>query len=502
MADTELTPRQLDRAIGAVLGGAVGDALGAGFEFGPPLADDAAVEPLGGGSFGWGPGEWTDDTQQASAIVRAGSGGQFAEAAVADALLTWFRDGPVDIGRQTREVLALASSGGGAALSGAARQFQVGHPDAAGNGSLMRTGPVALTALSDVDLVARRAARLSAFTHPHPDCVAACVLWSVAIHSLVVRRSGGPPAEGWPALLEQGLDWVDEADQTRWRRYIADGPTRPARVFAAGNGWVVDAFRQVVSVLASTPVPPGPAGPRHLSDCLLALVRGGGDTDTVAAIAGAMLGAAWGVTAIPARWRLDLHGDVPGVRTVVRLTGAELETQVRLLVAKGHPDKQGWPAVASLSQHYRMVENARRRTVTVEPGVVFGTVGSLSHVLEAAASPFTVVSLCRVGLDDVPFPHMHLPVALLDDDQANANLPFVLADIADLVEQRRSAAEPVYVHCVNGETRAPAVLATYLARHRGRAPETALGHAERAFQTRLRPTFRQAVAAAAGLVLS
>ena len=57
-----------DRAVGAVLASAVGDALGAPYEFGPPNpAAPCAME--GGGGFGWAPGEWTDDTQMALAIL-------------------------------------------------------------------------------------------------------------------------------------------------------------------------------------------------------------------------------------------------------------------------------------------------------------------------------------------------------------------------------------------------------------------------------------------------
>ncbi len=485
-----LSPRQTDRALGAVLGGAVGDALGAGFEFGPALADDAEVEPVGGGRFGWGPGSWTDDTQLASAIVLAAAGA-FSVASVAEAFLTWYRAGPVDVGNQTRGALSAATSPD--QLPGVARQYQIAHPDAAGNGSLMRTGPVALTALDDPDLVARRAAEISALTHPQPDCVAACVLWSLAIRTLITRDGDGPPWQGWIGVLEEGLPWLAPADRPRWQEYLRDGPTRPAKIFAAGNGWVVDAFRQVVSVLTTTPVPPGPAAPRHLADCLRTLVRGGGDTDTVAAIGGALLGAAWGSTAIPSRWRLDLHGDAPGATSVTRLTGVQLEASTRLAVNGGRPDKQGWPGTPSLMQHYRMVENARRRTVTVEPGLVFGTVVSLSGVLDEAAAPFTVISLCRLGTTDVPLPHVRLPVTFIDNDHDNAHLAFVLADTADVIDHLRRRGKPVYVHGVKAESRTPAVLAAYLARHRNQTAAGAVAHAERAFRTELRPVFRQAV---------
>lgn len=64
----DLTPAQLDRAIGAVVGSAVGDALGAGYEFTYP-AQDLIPEMIGGGLGNFAPGEWTDDTAQAAAIL-------------------------------------------------------------------------------------------------------------------------------------------------------------------------------------------------------------------------------------------------------------------------------------------------------------------------------------------------------------------------------------------------------------------------------------------------
>ena len=60
-----LSSAQLDRAVGVLIGTAAGDALGAPYEFHPPLTPEQAVEMIGGGTFGWERGEWTDDTSMA-----------------------------------------------------------------------------------------------------------------------------------------------------------------------------------------------------------------------------------------------------------------------------------------------------------------------------------------------------------------------------------------------------------------------------------------------------
>jgi ADP-ribosylglycohydrolase len=82
-----LTTAQLDRACGALLATAAGDALGAGYEFGPPLPPGAPVEMEGGGSFDWAPGEWTDDTAMAVAVAEtAARGADLRTAAAQDAV--------------------------------------------------------------------------------------------------------------------------------------------------------------------------------------------------------------------------------------------------------------------------------------------------------------------------------------------------------------------------------------------------------------------------------
>jgi len=69
MSTPALNTAQLDRAVGVLLGTAAGDALGAGYEFGPPLPATTPVAMNGGGTFEWAPGEWTDDTSMAWVIA-------------------------------------------------------------------------------------------------------------------------------------------------------------------------------------------------------------------------------------------------------------------------------------------------------------------------------------------------------------------------------------------------------------------------------------------------
>ena len=113
--------------------------------------------------------------------------------AVGTRFLEWFASGPRDVGIHTRRVLSRATSG--TALTAAAADVQAENPNAAGNGSLMRTGPVALAHLGNDEKLAAAAKAMSELTHAHPDAVEACVLWTAAIDDAV--RTGtlqGPRA--------------------------------------------------------------------------------------------------------------------------------------------------------------------------------------------------------------------------------------------------------------------------------------------------------------------
>ena len=170
-----------DRATGAVLGSAAGDALGAGYEFTNP-GPDREIAMKGGGGFGWAPGEWTDDTQMAVAILDVIATGSSDLDAIASNFLTWYAAGPADVGNQTRSVLGSAAIPEDLAVVAVA--FMDANPEAAGNGALMRTAPVALTALDDRTEIARLAGSTASLTHAHPDSVA-------RLCSLVVGDPGG-----------------------------------------------------------------------------------------------------------------------------------------------------------------------------------------------------------------------------------------------------------------------------------------------------------------------
>jgi len=428
-----LTAKQTDRAVGALLGAAAGDALGVPYEYGSrPLTGEPRM--LGGGLGGIAPGQWSDDTEMACAIALVSATGadlrtEAALDAIAGQFLRWYDDNPPDLGLQTRTVLSQRPA--------SAAQMRVIAADlhnrtgrTAGNGSLMRTAPVALAHLGDPDAIAAAARAVSALTHHDPVAGEACVLWCLAIELAV--RTGRLD-------IRTGLGHVDE---TYWAPLLTQAETVTPAHYAHSNGWVVAALLAAWSALSRTAT---------LRDALIIAVQGGGDTDTIAAITGALAGAAYGSSTIPFDWRRTLHG-WPGLRA------RDLTRLAYLTANDGQPGPGGWPSAERLSSY----NGASTRTAPHpdDPGVLLGAVGALRPGIADA-----VVSLCRLGATQAPLtgvtPPDHLEVWLVDDEDANNNLPLILRDTAFAVQQLRNEGKTVLLHCVHAHTRTPIVAAAY-----------------------------------------
>ena len=430
----KLTSIQLDRAAGAVLASAAGDALGAGYEFGPPLPDGTPVHMNGGGGFGWAPGEWTDDTSMTVPILRALSEGRMLDDAAQDRIVAEWIDWAStakDVGNQTRAVLGSADSSAASARS-AARLLHDRVGRSGGNGSLMRTGPVALGYLDDPDALVGAAREVSGLTHYDADAGDACVLWSLAIRHAILTGV---------VDVRVGLDRLDPDRRDRWVGLIEAAEAKQPREFAH-NGWVVEAFQGAWSAIHRG---------SGLIDILERAVRGGRDTDTVAAIAGSLAGATHGASAVPARWRRILHG-WPG------LSGAELARLAVLAARGGASDAAGWPAAN------RFAPSAVDRLVRHphDEGVLLGSLAALRRLPREVDA---VVSLCRVGRAETALPTVEF--WLVDQSASNPNLRFVLDDAADTIAALRAEGRTVFVHCFEGRSRTPAVAAAYSIRHRG-----------------------------------
>lgn len=415
---------------------------------------------IGGGPFGFAPGEWTDDTQMAICVAEEAAAGHLDPSAVGERFLAWFREGQRDVGNQTSAVLSRTT--GGDELAGIAAEHFARNPGgSAGNGSLMRTAPVALAHLGDDDAIAEAARAISNLTHADPLAGDACVLWCIGIDRAVreARLDG----------VRDGLDLLPDAACARWTALLDEAETEPPRTFRR-NGYVITALQAAYAAARQTPVPEDqPCS--HLPAALRAAVHIGHDTDTVAAIAGSLLGARWGAPAVPFAWRRKLHG-WPGYRA------RDLRRLAVLAARNGRLDRAGWPDARHLgSSYYERVFPLEPIDVALpdDPGVRVGNMAGLGQPSEGPA-PDVVISLCRIGADDPPAGCEAHELFLVDhaEDGANPNLDFVLRDTATAMVAFRDAGQTVFLHCVAGMSRTPTVAAAYLAERFGLSGSDAL----------------------------
>ena len=275
-----------ERAVGSILGIAVGDALGAPFEF-RRAADIAS--PLPAFELPWmgmPPGTWTDDTAMArnlwaSLIAREGV---FDPDDVVARHLAWLATGPPDVGNLTRRVLSRLRDGD----PDAARAYveQRGPEVSAGNGSVMYCAPLGVVHARRPEVLHELAPALSALTHWDERCRTSCLAVTLAVAALVAGASPERAVvEAIAAVSErEGGEELEYLVGEAGRARPLDGPDMGFTLFTAGIALQV-------------------AGEgRGFEDGLRHVVGLGGDTDTNAAVAGALLGAAYGTRAIPQGW--------------------------------------------------------------------------------------------------------------------------------------------------------------------------------------------------------
>ena len=278
-----------DRARGAAVGAAIGDALGMPLEFGPRRPADRLVRDMVSGRLP--AGTFTDDTEMALALADSLLAHRPLDPTdLARRFVGWLQSAPSDVGIHTRNVLSrfAARQPWEEAVAAAQRQ----RPDSAGNGSVMRCWPVALVHWNDLDSLLAGSRLQSRVTHPHPECEAASVFVNALIYGLL---HGLPPA----GAVDRALEAVDVPAPLR--AAIEQAPSR-SRDELQNSGWVRHTVESAVWGLLTTGT---------FEEALVQVVNLGNDADTAGAVAGALAGAAYGMDAIPLRWRQVLHGEWP-----------------------------------------------------------------------------------------------------------------------------------------------------------------------------------------------
>lgn len=277
-----LSPLEGRRA-GAILGLAVGDALGATYEFCSPAEVPAGpLEMAGGGWLDLEPGETTDDTALARAVLAGYGNGALDLRRVREEMLSWQDTKPKDIGNQTARAIGYLRN----------------HPDALslpedadaqGNGAVMRAAAHGVKAV-DAGEAARNAWREAALTHPSWEARASGALVAALVAHLV---AGAGPGEALNASYELLGD--KDTPEKRVREVL-----RPMENYRHDpGGWTVHTTRLALLCLLDG---------SDFRGALEGMVRLGGDADTNGAVAGALLGARFGAGSIPSGWLGALRG--------------------------------------------------------------------------------------------------------------------------------------------------------------------------------------------------
>lgn len=474
------------RVMGVLIGAACADALGAPFEFGmpgewsrrfPEPVVGGTGEMIGGGGFGWAPGEFTDDTQMGLLLAESilATGGIDLD----DLWNRWTRWARTanDVGIITRATLGRPTREGAAE----AAHRDVGRSGS--NGALMRVFPIGIAFLGLTGDEATRATMAAAVAQAaitHHDPAAG---WGAAIAAELIRRAvlaptlpgvrPGSTAVDPLAELDDIVACVPAPVRDRFATMLAPDWT-PNQPGDPSNGSVWGCLAQAVWAL------------RHhhgYHDVVTAAIDLGGDTDTVACVAGAIAGAAYSIQGIPGRWLTYVHGNIdrdavapagtqgrPGLgelldrdphSAMVRYSGVELQNMARRLA--GLTVKSDTPSENPAGPQRLEVQ---REGATIALDV---HAADLQGTLDAATDDpsFAVLSLCRVNhwLDHVPVRRAYY----IRDEEGleNADLAGVITDAVDTIDAWLAEGRKVIVHCHGGRSRTTVVLRAWAMRHLG-----------------------------------
>ena len=267
------------RARGCMLGQLAGDSLGSLVEF-LDAAEIRRQYPGGvrlladGGPFDLIAGQPTDDSEMALAMARGlASLGRYCAMRTGKAYRAWLDSAPFDCGITIRNALNGSPS-----------------PTSQANGALMRVSPLGIFGAgrkrADVMAWAKKDAAL---THVHPVCGQANALFAALLAHAI--REGGTGAE----LYETLLGWMKRMKlEPALREAVERAALEKPRDYQSQMGWVLIALQNALWQMLHAP---------SFEEGVVDTVMQGGDTDTNAAIAGALLGAIHGEEAVPAQWR-------------------------------------------------------------------------------------------------------------------------------------------------------------------------------------------------------
>lgn len=265
-----------NRAIGALVGLAVGDAVGTTLEFKPKPSHPILTDMVGGGPFKLKSGQWTDDTSMALALADwLASDVDLDPADLMSRFVRWYKNGEYsctgtffDIGNATRAALNRFIDSG-EPLAGSP------NPRSAGNGALMRLSPVAIRFWKDRERLAEIAEVQTLTTHGAEECVDASIRFAGLLADVISGKNISD------ALRDEPTSGINSVWRGAHRSKIQ------------GTGYVVDCLNAALWAVSRT---------TSFRSAILLAANLGDDADTTAAVVGQLAGAVYGISGIPVEW--------------------------------------------------------------------------------------------------------------------------------------------------------------------------------------------------------
>ena len=278
-----------DRVTGTLVGLATGDALGAPLEFKsrerirkdyPEPLTEMTASPL------WKKGEFTDDTQMALILAESLLCNHRLDSGDVGARFQRWAETAKDVGMQTRRVLRRPAYTADP-IESAHRDYLEYPHQSAGNGALMRCAPLALFRLESLPLLIECSRRSAAITHGDPKAHGSCVLLNAWIRQIILHQTRDARSEVFELLPER--------ERTVWSRWRDIGRYPESQI--RSGGYTVDTLEAATWSFLTT---------SSFEEAVVCAANLGDDSDTVAAITGALAGAFYGYSAIPQRWLDEL----------------------------------------------------------------------------------------------------------------------------------------------------------------------------------------------------
>ena len=435
---------------GALVGLAVGDALGTTLEFSAPGSFPPVTGIVGGGPFRLPAGAWTDDTSMAMCLAESlVEQKRFDPVDQLQRYVRWYRHGHwsstgtcFDIGNATRSALERFERTGEPFPGDA-------DPNAAGNGPLMKLAPVALAFALHPALAVELAGLSARTTHGAQEAADAARYFA----GLIVGALRGVPVGD---LLHDGVYepapgiW-DKAPLHPKVAAVASGSFLSREPPAIkGGGYVVRALEAALWALAKT---------RSFSEGALLAVNLGDDADTTAAIYGQIAGAVYGVQAIPEEWRQKLlrHDEIVGIADALWSLASIVSLTVPTSPAPKLPGDSYWAVedklLAGPYPGAKSLDEARQKLNAFLDLGVTCFVDLTEEGEGPPLHPYAALLRKVAAKRGIKVTHMRLPIRDVDVP-TSWQMRIILLAIRLAIE----AGEVVYVHCWGGVGRTGTVV--------------------------------------------